>query len=87
MTIMPSAPQPAPGKFARAFSAQVRSSMARKRISGAQLAEMTGRSQSYVSKRLRDEASFSANDCEVICVALGEDLLEFVTATIRSMGD
>jgi hypothetical protein len=39
MQIMPSAPQPAPGKFARAVSAQVRSSMARQRISGAQLAD------------------------------------------------
>ena len=85
MQIMPSAPQPAPGKFARAVSAQVRSSMARQRISGAQLADMIGRSQSYISKRLRDESSFTANDCESICEALGEDLAQLVVAAARSI--
>jgi transcriptional regulator with XRE-family HTH domain len=86
MQIMPSAPQPKPGKFARAVSAQIRSSMARQRISGAQLAGMVGRSQSYISKRLRDEASFTANDCESICEALEEDLAQLVVAAARSMG-
>lgn len=77
--------EPEPGKFARAFSAHVRRSMADRRVSGADLARMTGRSQSYISKRLRDEASFSANDCEAICEVLHEDMLEFVTAVIRSI--
>ena len=85
MTIMPSGKEPEPGKFARAFSAQVRSSMARQRVSGSQLAVMIGRSQSYVSKRLRDEASFTANDAESICTSLHEDLLEVMIRTIRSM--
>ena len=85
MTIMPSAPQPKPGKFARAVSAQIRSSMARQRISGAQLAEMIGRSQSYISKRLRDESSFTANDCESICAALGEDLAQLVVTAAHSI--
>jgi len=87
MTIMPSAPQPKPGRFARAISAQVRSSMARQRISGAQLAGMVGRSSSYISKRLRDEASLTANDVEVICEALNEDLAQLVITAARSMGD
>jgi transcriptional regulator with XRE-family HTH domain len=86
MSIMPSGSQPEPGKFARAISAQVRSSMARQRISGAQLATKSGRSQSYISKRLRDEASFTANDVEAICEVLGEDLLRLVTAAVRHMG-
>jgi len=85
MTIMPSGKEPEPGKFARAFSAQVRSSMARQRVSGSQLAVMIGRSQSYVSKRLRDEASFTANDAEIICTSLHEDLLEVMIRTVRSM--
>lgn len=85
MASVPRGSEPAPGKFARAFSEQVRVSMARNRVSGADLARMTGRSQSYISKRLRDEASFSANDCEVICEVLHEDMLEFVTAAIRNI--
>lgn len=85
MTIMPSAPQPKPGRFARAISAQVRASMARQRISGAQLAGMVGRSSSYISKRLRDEASLTANDVEVICEALHEDLARLVITAARSM--
>lgn len=83
MANMPKGSQPAPGKFARAFAAQVRIAMADKRVTGADLARMTGRSQSYISKRLRDEAQFSANDCEAICDALGEDILEFLTAAIQ----
>jgi len=85
MTIMPSGKQPAPGRFARAISAQVRSSMARQRITGAKLASMTGRSPSYISKRLRDEAALTANDCEDICEALGEDLVALIIAAARSM--
>lgn len=85
MTIMPSGAQSEPGPFARAFSAQVRASMARQRISGSQLAAMIDKSQSYVSKRLRDESSFTANDVEAICLALHEDLLAMMVATVRSM--
>jgi transcriptional regulator with XRE-family HTH domain len=85
MTSVPRGKEPEPGKFARAFSEQVRISMAQHRVTGSDLARMTGRSQSYISKRLRDEASFSANDCEVICEVLHEDMLEFVTAAIRSI--
>ena len=80
---MPSGTQPEPGAFARAISAQVRASMARQRISGVQLGAMTGRSQSYISKRLRDEASLTANDVEDICRALGEDLLQLVITADR----
>ena len=85
MASVPKGSQPKPGKFARAFSAQVRASMARQRVTGSELARLTGLSQSYVSKRLRDEASFTANDCEVICEVLHEDMLELVTTAIRSI--
>ena len=81
---MPSGKHPEPGPFARAFSAEIRSPMARQRISGAQLAARTGRSQSYMSKRLRDEAPFSANDAEDICQALGEDLMVIMHAAIMA---
>lgn len=82
MTIMPSAPQPKPGYFARAISDEIRLAMARRRITGSQLATMTGRSQSYISKRLRNEASMTANDVETICEALGEDLFDLLRAAV-----
>ena len=84
MTIMPSAAQPEPGPFARAISAQFRSSLARQRISGVQLGARTGRSQSYISKRLRDEAAFTCTDVEDICRALGEDLFEVLRAAVMA---
>lgn len=85
MFSVPRGSEPEPGKFARAFSEQVRVSMAKHRVSGADLARMTGKSQSYISKRLRDDACFNANDCEAICEVLGEDMLEFITEAVRRM--
>lgn len=79
---MPSGTQPAPGAFARAVSDEIRLTMARHRVSGAQVAVMIGRSQSYLSKRLRNEASFTANDCEDICRELDEDLLELLRRAV-----
>lgn len=81
---MPSGRQPEPGPFARAISGEIRSAMARRQISGAQLAIRVGRSQSYIAKRLRGDASFTANDCEDICQALDEDLLQLLAAAVRS---
>lgn len=84
MADVPSGSQPKPGAFARAVSAQIRSAMAVRQISGAQLASKTGRSQSYISKRLRGDSSFTANDVEDICEALGVDLLELLRASVMA---
>ena len=83
MTNVPAAPQPKPGPFARAVSDEIRLAMTRHRVSGSQVATMTGRSQSYISKRLRNEAAFTANDCEDICRVLREDLLELLTRAVQ----
>ena len=85
MTDVPSKAQPEPGPFARAASDEVRLAMFRHRVSGAQLAAMTERSQSYISKRLRNDAAFTANDIEDICRVLGEDLLDFLTRAVLTM--
>lgn len=53
--------------------------MGRQRVSGIQLAAMTGISQNYVAKRLRDEAPFTLNDVERICEVLGEDYITLIT--------
>lgn len=81
---MPSGKQPEPGPFARAVAAEIRSAMARHRVSGAELARSTDRSQSYVSKRLREEVAFTANDVEEICDVLEEDLLALLHAAVRA---
>jgi transcriptional regulator with XRE-family HTH domain len=82
MAIMPSGTQPEPGDFALAISAQIRSSMALRQMSAMQLAIRTGRSRSYISKRNRGEASYTANDVEDICEVLGVDLLELLRAAV-----
>jgi len=85
MSIMPAGKEPEPGAFARAVADEIRLALTRHRTSGAQLAGMIKRSQSYVSKRLRGEASFTANDVEAICQVLNEDLLRLITTAIRTM--
>ena len=85
MSNMPAGKEPSPGAFARAVSDQVRLALTRNRMSGAQLAKQIERSQSYMSKRLRNDASFTANDLESICKVLGEDLLSLITAAVRAM--
>jgi transcriptional regulator with XRE-family HTH domain len=81
---MPSGTQPESGPFARAVSAEIRSAMARQRMSGAELARKTDRSQGYINKRLRDEVAFTANDIEDICDALGVDLMALIHAAVRA---
>ena len=81
---MPSGSQPAPGLFARAVAAEIRSAMARSMVSGAELSRRTEKSQSYLSKRLRADAAFTANDVEDICRVLGEDLETLLVAAARA---
>lgn len=81
---MPSGTQPEPGPFARAVCAEIRLAMTRRRVSGAEVARMTGRSQSYLSKRLRDESALTANDVADICDVLGEDLEQLLVAAVRA---
>ena len=85
MADVPRGSQPKPGKFAVAISDEIRLAMTRHRVSGSQLAQMAGRSQSYISKRLRNEAAFSSDDIEAICLALGEDLLALVIRAARDV--
>lgn len=81
---VPSGRMPEPGPFALAFAAEVRALIARHQISGADLARLTERSQSYMSKRLRGEASFTANDAEAISAALHIDLESLLISAARA---
>ena len=80
---MPSGKQSESGPLAIAVAAEVRAAMGRRRVSGIQLASLTGISQNYIAKRLRDEAPFTLNDIERICVALEENYLELMVAAAR----
>ena len=82
MSNVPKGSEPEPGAFAVAVSREVNLLLTERSTSGAQLAGMIGRSQSYMSKRLRGESSFTANDIETICRVLNMDLLELLTAAV-----
>lgn len=75
---MPTGKQSEAGPLARAVAAEIRASMGRRRVSGNQLAELTGISKNYIAKRLRDEASFTLNDVERICEALNESFTQLI---------
>jgi transcriptional regulator with XRE-family HTH domain len=79
--------QPESGALARAVSAEVRAAMGRHRVSGMQLAGLTGMSQNYIAKRLRDEAPFTVNDIENISNALSEDVAQLWIAAVAHLGE
>lgn len=81
---MPKAPQSVSGPFARAISAEVRAALARQRVTVKDLAARAGMSESYLGKRLRDISPLTANDFEALCEALGEDILQFITAALEA---
>lgn len=83
---MPKGTQPESGPFARALSAEVRAAIARQRSNAKELALKSGMSESYLGKRLRDQAPLNANDIEKVCRFLGEDLLSIVTAAASKLG-
>jgi transcriptional regulator with XRE-family HTH domain len=56
--------------------------MGKKWLSGAKLAKASGLSQNYLSKRLRDELSFTLNDIDKIAKALEIDPQVLVLAPL-----
>lgn len=80
---MPRGSQPVSGAFAVAVSEEIRVAMARHRFTAKGLAIAAGLSPSYVTKRLRNEASFTLNDVEAICAAMGEDLHGLMRAVFK----
>ena len=57
--------------------------MAEYRITAQDLAKKAKLSRSYLGKRLRDESSFTVNDIDAICEALGVELEVFAMEVIR----
>ena len=81
---MDNSPSHASGRLASLISAEVRATMARTRVSGAELARLIGVSQNYLSKRLRDEAPLTLNDTELICDALGDSFEALVARALHT---
>lgn len=75
---MPLRPAPPPGDFALALNAAIRAEMGAQRVTGKELAARIGRSQNYVSMRLRDEFGFNLDDLAFIAEALGMDPAELL---------
>lgn len=57
---------------------EVRVAMARRRISGAELARRLGRSQTFVQKRLDGRQAFDVDDLEAVCAVLGLSPIELL---------
>jgi transcriptional regulator with XRE-family HTH domain len=59
---------------------EVRALLARRRLNGAKLAEAIGRSEMYVSRRLRAETAFDLDDLQNIAETLGVPVLQLLPA-------
>lgn len=70
--------------FARAVSAEIRGRMAAERITGRQMAEMTGLSHTYLAKRLRDVLPFTLDDLDRIFRVWDEDGPEFIQTAFNN---
>lgn len=70
--------EPAPGEYSRAVVAEIQQVMASARMSANRLGPLIGRSNNYVSMRLRNESSFTLTDIEEIGKVLSFDPAEFL---------
>jgi len=70
---------PSAGERTRlAVAEEVRVLLTRRRLTGVKLAEMIGRSQVYVSRRLRGEVAFDADDLGLIADALNVEPVDLL---------
>lgn len=65
-----------PGPLAQALTSEISAEMAAQRISQAELARRIDKSKGYVSQRIRQEATWTVNDFEIIAYELGMDVYE-----------
>ncbi|AXH44411.1 helix-turn-helix DNA-binding domain protein [Arthrobacter phage Kumotta] len=87
---VPASKQAESGQLARAFSAELRAALARRRISAKQFALSIGMTPAYLNKRLRDEAPFTLNDVEAIIKKMGADwdgVAQTAIETLRSASE
>jgi transcriptional regulator with XRE-family HTH domain len=75
------------GTLRTGVAEEVRVMLARKRVSGLQLAERIGHSQAYISRRLNGETAFDVDDLERIAIALGVTVYDLLPRSAGLSGD
>lgn len=86
--IMPLFPDGARSPLARAVSAEIRSLMAARRVTGRTLAQAIGlKSHNYLAIRLRDEKAFTLDDIELIAAYFSKDPAELIADAERNHGE
>lgn len=77
-------PQMRPAKLRERTAEELRVILARRRMSGSELARRTGLKQAYVSRRMTGEVAFDLDDLEVIATALGVTVMELLAGAEKS---
>lgn len=73
-----------PGTLADSVAAEVRAQLARQRMSASALAKALGKSEMYISRRLRGEMPLDLDDLERIASALEVDFAALLPAVGRA---
>lgn len=73
-----------PRTLADSVAAEVRAQLARQRMSASALAKALGKSEMYVSRRLRGEMPLDLDDLERIASALEVNFVALMPATERA---
>lgn len=73
-----------PSTLADSVAAEVRAQLARRQLAGSSLAAFIGKSEMYVSRRLRADVPFDLNDLEQIAGFLGIAVADLLPAPERA---
>jgi transcriptional regulator with XRE-family HTH domain len=73
-----------PSTLADSVAAEVRAQLARQQLTGLALANAIGKSEMYVSRRLRGHVAFDLTDIEQAAQFLGVDVLNLMPAPERA---
>lgn len=73
-----------PSTLADSVAAEVRAQLARRQLTGSALAAAIGKSEMYVSRRLRSDVPFDLVDIEQVAGFLGVDVLDLMPAPERA---
>lgn len=73
-----------PSTLADSVAAEVRAQLARRQITGASLANAIGKSEMYVSRRLRGDIAFDLVDVEQVARFLGIAIVDLLPAAERA---
>lgn len=81
-----STPRPDPARLREYVAEELRVLLARRRMSGVQLAKHIGKSHTYVWRRLNGETAFDLDDLERIGEALGVEPVDLLPVRIGRPG-